>query len=112
MSVTVKTKNLFPTALATVDASRDRAVGKATTAMRGSSQREVPVDTGTLRASAETEIVRGAGTTSGEVSYNTGYAIYVEMGTSKMPAQPYLIPGYQTGKKVLISSLVAWLRSL
>lgn len=110
--MSVRVINKFPKALATVDAARTSAVTKSTTQIRVHSQKIVPVDTGALRGSAEMSIDRGPGTTTGEVSYNTGYAIYVEMGTSKMAAQPYLIPAFGTGKRVLIADLVRWVRSL
>jgi len=110
--MSVRVINKFPAALATVDAARSSAVTKATTQIRVHSQKIVPVDTGALRSSAETNIDHGPGTTTGEVSYNTGYAIYVEMGTSKMAAQPYLIPAFRTGRHVLIADLMRWARSL
>lgn len=112
MSVIVKVSNNFPKALATVDAARTSSVTKATTQIKAHSQKVVPVDTGDLRKSVEVEYDQGPGTSTGEVSYNTGYAMYVEMGTSKMAAQPYLIPAYGSGKHVLITGIVRWLRSL
>jgi HK97 gp10 family phage protein len=48
-----------------------------------------PVDTGALRASIQSEMT---GETSGQVGTNITYAIFVEYGTSKAPAQPYMTP--------------------
>lgn len=112
MTVKVTTVNNFPKALATVDAARASTVTKSMTQIKSHSQKVVPVDTGALRKSVETDLDNGPGITTGQVSYNTGYAIYVEMGTSKMAAQPYLFPAYNSGKHVLIAGLVRWLRSL
>jgi len=55
-----------------------------------------PVDTGTLRASVHVEsVVQSGNTVTGTVA--TGgeaneYAVYVEVGTSRMGAQPYMGP--------------------
>lgn len=57
---------------------------------------KTPVDTGTLRASIHVEsVVQSGNTVTGTVA--TGgeaneYAAFVEMGTSKMAAQPYMTP--------------------
>jgi HK97 gp10 family phage protein len=48
-----------------------------------------PVDTGALRASIQSEMT---GDTSGVVGTNIEYAPFVEFGTSKMAAQPYMTP--------------------
>lgn len=47
------------------------------------------VDTGRLRAS----ITHDSGETSVRVGSNVEYAGFLELGTSKMAAQPYLVPG-------------------
>ena len=47
-----------------------------------------PVDTGRLQAS----IASSASDSGAVISANTEYAAYVEFGTSKMAAQPYLVP--------------------
>lgn len=110
--MSVRMINRFPAAIASADAARTSAVRKSATQIRVHSQKIVPVDTGALRGSAEMTVDSSPGTTTGEVSYNTGYAIYVEMGTSKMAAQPYLIPAFRTGRHVLIADLTRWVRSL
>lgn len=52
-----------------------------------------PVDTGRLRASYTTELVRATGGTPRVVvGSNVEYAPYVEFGTSRMEAQPHLQP--------------------
>jgi HK97 gp10 family phage protein len=50
---------------------------------------EVPVDTGTLRDSIHQEILSDL---MGQLIADTDYAGYVELGTSKMEAQPYMQP--------------------
>ena len=55
-----------------------------------------PVDTGKLRASITPVIESWA---AGYVGTNTHYAPYVEYGTEKMPAQPFLEPAFLEGKR-------------
>ncbi len=57
------------------------------------SKKEVAVDTGRLRSS-ETEEFSDGGFT-GEVSYSTLYAVFVELGTSTQDPQPYLEPAFR-----------------
>ena len=47
-----------------------------------------PVDTGRLRVS----IAVNSGEDGAEITANTDYAAYVEFGTWKMAAQPFLVP--------------------
>jgi len=51
----------------------------------------VPVDTGNLMRS----IAMNSGENWVTVKTETGYGAYVEFGTSKMAAQPFLAPSYQ-----------------
>lgn len=62
-----------------------------------------PVDTGTLRDSIA---VTQSGT-SAQISANTDYAAYVEFGTSKMAAQPYLVPSLLGNENAIISAIAA-----
>jgi HK97 gp10 family phage protein len=85
--------NNVPRIMRTVEANTRRAVQRAANNILTRSQATVPVDSGTLKASGETtSATGGAGNYTAEVSYNTNYAVYVELGTSKMGAQPYLVP--------------------
>jgi HK97 gp10 family phage protein len=54
-------------------------------------RRRAPVDTGHLKSS----IRRKAAGSSGTVEAMAEYSIYVELGTYKMGAQPYLVPGLE-----------------
>jgi len=56
----------------------------------------VPVDTGKLRDSIEAQKV-GTGYTVGPRGVD--YAIYVENGTSRSPAQPYVAPTIQWARQ-------------
>ena len=64
------------------------AIKKACIIVEGSAKPLCPVDTGNLRDS----ITHTAGEDQGRVGTNVEYAPYVELGTRKMAAQPYLRP--------------------
>lgn len=58
---------------------------------RASAPGEPPApDTGRLRASVSTEVIRGLDEVTGIVAVNTEYAAALELGTEKMKARPYL----------------------
>jgi HK97 gp10 family phage protein len=62
----------------------------------------VPVDTGNLRASIESRVIRNNdGDITGVVGTNTDYAAFVEFGTSKMGAQPYLRPAVEQNRETV-----------
>ena len=57
-----------------------------------------PVDTGELQKSITSEV---SGTT-GTVGTNKEYAMYVEFGTYKMEAQPYLVPALKSNEETIV----------
>lgn len=59
---------------------------------RGAKQR-APVDTGRLRNSIAHEIHEGG--LNAEIGSNVDYAPFVEFGTRRMRAQPYLFPAFE-----------------
>ncbi|MFP3357583.1 HK97 gp10 family phage protein [Planococcus sp. SIMBA_143] len=63
----------------------------------GAAKNLTPVDTGRLRRSISTKTENGG--LSATVSTNVEYAMAVEYGTSKQPAQPYMTPAYVKYKK-------------
>lgn len=63
-----------------------------------------PVDTGRLRSSIQ-YVNTGQG--SCMVDTNTFYAIFLEFGTSKMAARPFLRPAYEKARTELIANLKA-----
>lgn len=69
-----------------------------------------PVDTGKLRQSIYFETLDGGFTV--RVTANTSYAAYVEYGTSRQRAQPYLIPAYRRRGQELIERLRRILRGI
>ncbi|MHC5281156.1 HK97-gp10 family putative phage morphogenesis protein [Listeria kieliensis] len=65
-------------------------------------KRRVAVDTGRLKAA-----IRAKKTSKfqAEINARTNYAIYLEEGTRKMRAQPFLKPSVNEEKKVIMSNL-------
>jgi len=61
----------------------------------------VPVDTGELHDSAYMDV----GDLKGEVGFDSDHAVYVELGTYKMAAQPYLLPAFEHNLPALIDGL-------
>lgn len=55
-----------------------------------------PVDTGALKNSISSEITGDgrSGTMAGEVGPTVDYGLWQEIGTSRMPPQPYLAPAF------------------
>lgn len=65
--------------------------------MQAKSQRNAPVDTGTLKRSIGLDLSDNEMTAT--VEPTAEYAPYVELGTRFMEAQPYLKPAFEEQKK-------------
>ncbi len=85
-----------------VAARAGTAMAKALGDIGAGAKNRAPVDTGTLRNSITSEVQRRGNTIRGEVGPTVNYGGFVEQGTSRMSAQPYLrpatdavIPGYE-----------------
>lgn len=64
-----------------------------------------PVDTGVLRGSITGLVQTSDSRVSGEVMANSSHALYVEMGTGRRAAQPYLRPALQQNSARFLQSL-------
>jgi len=64
------------------------------------------VDTGLLRASITHRTILKEGVVIGQVGSNVEYGIFVEIGTSKQKAKPFLTPAL-TENKATISQIIA-----
>jgi HK97 gp10 family phage protein len=80
-----------------------REVLRATLAVQRRAKERCPVDTGRLRNSIAVELEDGG--MNGAVGTNVEYAPFVEFGTSRMPAQPYLLPAFEEERAVFIERL-------
>lgn len=65
------------------------AVRKTAADIKSTARSTVAVDTGNLKSSIST---KATGPLESTVSADTPYAVYVETGTSRMAAQPYMRP--------------------
>jgi len=102
---TVIVKNNVAAYTARVEAGVAAAVAAAVADIDKWSQKLVPVDTGELRGSVRTEQSSIVGKHEGKVHYETSYAMFVELGTRKMAAQPYLIPAAMNAKPLFFNNL-------
>lgn len=85
-------------------------VQKAALKVEGDAKLMAPVDTGALRGSITTG---GRSTPDGAeatIGSSLEYAPYVELGTSRMSAQPFLQPGLQKNKKIATQIVVSEVR--
>lgn len=83
-----------PAIKALVDAAQQKAITATVADAAAQAQTMVPVDTGLLKNSLTFQAAqrRGSGWVGSFGSYSVAYAIYVELGTYKMSAQPYIRP--------------------
>ena len=73
-------------------------------------KQNAPVDTGRLRASISTRMTKEAKSIIIEVGTNVKYAPYVEFGSSRNPAQPYLFPAFVENKQKVLKMLADAMR--
>lgn len=78
-----------------------RAITRGCLAIERDAKINAPVDTGNLRASITTKVKN----LEGEVGTNVNYAGYVEFGTYKQAAQPYLYPAYAQNKNKILNEI-------
>lgn len=72
---------------------------KACIIVRDEAVRICPVDTQRLRSSLTFEIEKKGKEIIGRIGTNVEYSIFVEYGTSRMAAQPYLRPALAKNKR-------------
>lgn len=105
--VTIKSNRLGSIAAGLMPKARG-AVQKAAFDVEARAKELVPVDTGALKNSIQSEMT---GDLSAVVAVGMEYAPYVEYGTSRGAAQPYLTPaadmvrpGFEAAVKQLVDS--------
>lgn len=102
-------KNEIPGVIAALESAEMEAVlAAATKPIAEMAQARVPVATGELRDSIE---VKPAG--SGNVGiFMAWYGAFVERGTVKQPAHPFLVPAAEAGKAEVAAAVTTFLRAL
>ena len=88
-SITVLVNSRVPGYTAKALGMIEAATSKAVFDIEGRAKGRSPVDTGNLKNSIQGSMT---GRTEGRVDAGAEYAVYVEFGTYKMGALPYLIP--------------------
>lgn len=89
----------IPMLIARVEAQSRSAPKKVADKIAATAKQIVPVRTGNLKSSIGTKSIE-AGKTA-EVVVSADYAAYVEYGTYKMAARPYLAPAFAAHSKEL-----------
>lgn len=87
--------NHLPQLKGELRATASRIVRKTCFDVLAASQAVVPVDTGNLKNSGAVEMENDL---QGVIYYAADYAIYVELGTRFMRAQPYLTPSAEAAR--------------
>lgn len=87
--------------LATIPGNKNVAVRETANYILGVARTLAPVRTGHLRSNSEVE---GEGGNS-LIKFNAEYAAYVELGTRKMAAQPFLTPAVEKAESVLAEKI-------
>lgn len=82
-------KNDFPKIIAGMESKAETFVAKAALDIEAQAKSRAPVDTGTLKNSIQATKV---GPAHWRVVVGADYGMYVEWGTGKMAAQPFLQP--------------------
>jgi HK97 gp10 family phage protein len=93
--VTMATTIVFKTATAKrpmMTKKQMKELGRSDRVSDPNAQLGVPVRTGALQISIKQEVTQKKGITRGRVWTNSPYAKYIEFGTSKMAARPFMSP--------------------
>lgn len=81
------------------------AVIKAVADTKRDAQALAPVDTGALRSSMSGTTVRNVTGAVGEVGPTVDYGLFVELGTSRAPGQPFLGPAFDRNEPSFLAAL-------
>lgn len=93
--------NRLPEISAQMEARASQAVAKAAFDVEARAKAVVPVDTGNLRSSIQTE----TNVLQATVSVGADYGIYVELGTRFMGAQPFMTPAAEIVRPQFIEAM-------
>lgn len=80
--------------------------------VEGVAKKNSPYEFGVLRASITHEVKTIKDKHQGKVGTNIEYAPWQEFGTSKMPAQPYLIPALKGSQRMILKFLTDAIKRL
>jgi HK97 gp10 family phage protein len=110
MSVTIHIKsNRFAEIAKQFHNEASQVVRKTTLDVEAGAKRLAPVDTGLLRNSIQSVM---EGDLTGVVFTNVEYSVYLEYGTRKMSARPFMTPALESARQPFIQALQAIGRNL
>jgi len=111
VSVTISvTFDKFPQIAAAMPEKTSQVVRKAAFDIEGQAKNRAPVDTGALKNSISTEFENNGLT--GIIAPHMEYATFVEFGTKRMSAQPYMTPAAEAVAPAFISAMKQMLQEL
>lgn len=114
--MTVTRKGKLDSILAKLENAQKRGLIEAGMLIAQRAADIAPIDTGRLKRSITQGMPerRAQGVMTIDVGTNVEYAPYQEFGTSKMKAQPYLIPAMQKSKEeaaqLIVTNIIAALK--
>lgn len=94
--------NRFPELAAKVPGLVSEIVRKAALDVEGQAKTFVPIDTGALHDSIDVQM---EGDLTAVIAPHTEYAAFVEFGTFKMSAQPYMTPAAEAVRPAYVQAL-------
>ena len=100
-TITMNVTSRIPVVTAAVRARAALAIAKAAHDIEAQAITRAPVDTGLLKNSIRAE---GSGLAWRVVS-PVGYSVFLEFGTTRMAAQPYMLPALEMVRPALLSAL-------
>lgn len=86
-------KSKIPRVVANTDKNLKALVRRAAFAIEGNAKILAPVDTGFLRNSIQTEVIDDL---NAKVTVGAEYAVWVNFGTTRMPANPFFSQAVDT----------------
>lgn len=111
MSVTVSvTFDRFPEIARAMPERTSQVVRKASFDVEAQAKNRAPVDTGALKNSISTEFEDNGLT--GIIAPHVEYATFVEFGTRRMSAQPYMTPAAEAVKPAFVAAMKQMLQEL
>ena len=87
-------------------------LAEGVSAMADGARRLCPVETGGLKTSLSARSEAVAGGAEGAVSAGAAHAVYVELGTSRMAARPFLLPACQAERGALLAAVARAVRGV
>ena len=104
------TFNKFPEIAQAMPGKTAQVVKTTAFNVEADAKNTVPVDTGALKNSIDTDIAGGG--LSATVAPHTEYAQFVEFGTRRMSAQPYMTPAAERNREPFTMAMTQMLRHL